>query len=96
MKNPIEIDFSNIGDIDDFYTQISEKMELPEYFGNNLDALFDLITGGLPMPLHLEFYNLSVDQLETFEALISTLEDAEEEEDGFTFSYFLEQFDKDE
>lgn len=89
----IYIDFMEIGDYEDFYVQLKEKINLPEYFGDNLDALYDVITGDLEMPLHLEFVNLTVDQLETFEDLLTTLEDAEEELEGFTFSYYLEQYE---
>ena len=92
----IYIDFLEIGDYEDFYAQLKEKLTLPEHFGDNLDALFDVITGELEMPLHLEFVNMSVEQLEIFEDLLTTLEDAEEEVEGFTFSYYLEQFEDEE
>ncbi|MDO4763491.1 MAG: barstar family protein [Flavobacteriaceae bacterium] len=94
MKN-IYIDFAEIGDYNDFYAQLKEKMELPEHFGDNLDALHDTITGEVEAPLHLEFVNMSVEQLETFEDLLTTLEDASEElgEEEFSFTYFLEQFE---
>lgn len=95
--NTVYIDFSEIGDYEDFYIQLKEKVKLPEHFGDNLDALSDVISGELAMPLHIEFVNLSVDQLELFEDLLITLEDAEEETEGFTFTYFLEQYeDEDE
>lgn len=93
----IYIDFTNIGDYEDFYAQLKEKIILPEHFGDNLDALYDVITGELEMPLHIEFVNMSVDQLEIFEDLLTTLEDAEEEmEEGFTFTYYLEQYEDEE
>ncbi|KAA0127053.1 barnase inhibitor [Chryseobacterium sp. SN22] len=92
----IYIDFTDIGDDEDFYAQLKEKLPLPEYFGDNLDALSDVITGRLEMPLHLEFVNMTVDQLEIFEDLLTTLEDAEEEMEDFTFTYFLEQYEDDE
>ena len=92
----IYIDFLEIGDYEDFYAQLKEKLTLPEHFGDNLDALFDVITGELEMPLHLEFVNLSVEQLEIFEDLLTTLEDAEEEVEGFTFAYYLEQYEDEE
>lgn len=93
----IYIDFTEIGDYEDFYTQLKEKIKLPEHFGDNLDALSDVISGELEMPLHIEFVNLSVDQLELFEDLLITLEDAEDEVENFTFTYFLEQYeDEDE
>ena len=94
--NTIYIDFTDIGDYEDFYAQLKEKLPLPEYFGDNLDALSDVITGGLEMPLHLEFVNMTVDQLEIFEDLLTTLEDAEDEMEDFTFTYFLEQYEDEE
>lgn len=92
----IYIDFTDIGDYEDFYVQLKEKLPLPEHFGDNLDALSDVISGGLEMPLHIEFVNMTVDQLETFEDLLLTLEDAEEEVEEFTFTYFLEQYEDDD
>ncbi|MEY8759672.1 barstar family protein [Chryseobacterium tongliaoense] len=92
----IYIDFTEIGDYDDFYTQLKEKITLPEHFGDNLDALYDVITGDLEMPLDLEFVNMTVDQLEIFEDLLTTLEDAEEQLEDFTFTYYLEQYEDDE
>ncbi|RZJ50215.1 MAG: barnase inhibitor [Chryseobacterium sp.] len=91
--NTIYIDFAELGDYEDFYSQLKEKLKLPDHFGDNLDALSDVISGELEMPLHIEFVNLSVDQLEIFEDLLTTLEDAEDEVEDFTFSYFLEQFE---
>ena len=35
----IYIDFSEIGDEEDFFAQLREKLSLTEHFGNNLDAL---------------------------------------------------------
>ncbi|KMQ70529.1 barstar family protein [Chryseobacterium koreense] len=94
--NTIYIDFTEIGDYEDFYAQLKEKLKLPDHFGNNLDALYDSITGFVELPLHMEFVNMSVDQLENFEDLLVTLEDAEDELDDFTFSYYLEQYEDEE
>ena len=91
--NTIYIDFSEIGDEQDFYQQLKEKLSLPENFGDNLDALYDSLTGFAELPLHLEFVNMSVNQLEDFETLLETLEEADEETEGFSFTYFLEQFE---
>ena len=92
----VYIDFLEIGDYEDFYAQLKEKLTLPEHFGDNLDALFDVITGELEMPIHLEFVNMSVEQLEIFEDLLTTLEDAEDEVQDFTFAYYLEQYEDEE
>ena len=93
MTNTVYIDFTEIGDYEDFYTQLKQKINLPDYFGDNLDALYDSITGFINLPLHLEFVNMSVEQLEIFEDLLTTLEDADEETENFIFSYFLEQYE---
>lgn len=92
----VYIDFTDIGDYEDFYAQLKEKLALPEYFGDNLDALYDSIAGFVELPLHIEFVNMSVDQLEIFEDLLTTLEDADDELDDFSFAYYLEQFEDEE
>lgn len=92
----VYIDFTDIGDYEDFYDQLKEKLSLPDYFGDNLDALYDSVTGFVELPLHLEFVNMSVEQLETFEDLLTTLEDAHDEVEDFTFSYYLEQYEDEE
>lgn len=94
--NTVYIDFVELGDYDDFYAQLKEKLTLPEFFGDNLDALYDAITGFVALPLHLEFVNMSVEQLEMFEDLLVTLEDADDELDDFTFAYYLEQYEDEE
>ncbi|UFH33246.1 barstar family protein [Chryseobacterium sp. C-71] len=91
--NTTYIDFADLGDYEDFYTQLKEKIKLPAHFGDNLDALSDVISGELQMPLHLEFVNMSVDQLEIFEDLLTTLEDTEDDVKDFSFAYYLEQYD---
>ena len=40
----ITFDLKNIPDKDTFYRCIGEQMPLPEHFGNNADALYDVIT----------------------------------------------------
>lgn len=94
--NTVYIDFTDLGDYDDFYAQLKEKLTLPEFFDDNLDALYDSITGFLELPLHIEFVNMGVEQLETFEDLLVTLEDADEELEEFTFSYYLVQYEDEE
>ncbi len=95
--NTVYIDFIEIGDMEDLFDQLKEKLKLPETFGDNLDALYDSITGFVELPLHIEFVNMSVEQLEDFEDLLTTLEEADEELDDFSFAYYLEQYeDEDE
>ena len=94
--NTVYIDFVDLGDYEDFYDQLKSKLTLPKDFGDNLDALYDSLTGFVELPLHIEFVNLSVEQLEIFEDLLTTLEDAEDELEDFSFSYYLEQYEDEE
>lgn len=38
------IDLTDVNTIEGFYEALADGMELPEYFGNNLDALYDVLT----------------------------------------------------
>lgn len=83
------IDFSIIGDHEDFYEQITQKLENNIQNTDDLSSFIESFQGDF----HLEFVNLSVDQLETFEELLEILEDMDENNKHFSFSYFLEQFE---
>lgn len=45
MKKEITLDGKSILSIEDFHREILKKMEFPSYYGNNLDALWDCLTG---------------------------------------------------
>ena len=49
---------------EDFYQNIKEELDVPEYFGNNLDALYDFLTEQ-PDILQMKFlhYNMMQSQL---------------------------------
>lgn len=96
MNKEVFIDFSILNDYDEFYEQLKEKLNLPDFFGDNLDALYDVISGDLELPLHIEFVNMNLMQLETFEDLLTCMEDAAENVEGFSFSYFLEIYEDDD
>ena len=90
MKNVI-LDFEKIKTIDNFYAIAKDKLSLPDYFGNNLDALWDVITGEIELPVKIEFENLTLEKLDEFESLINLFEDAcvELGYDNFQFEYYL-------
>lgn len=43
MKN-ITINFSDVTSKDDIHNLLSQALELPEYYGRNLDALYDCLS----------------------------------------------------
>ena len=36
---------------------LKEKLELPDYYGENLDALWDCLTGGIELPVCIKWSN---------------------------------------
>ena len=43
-EDEIVIDLEGISDKEEFYSVIRDTIEIPDYFGNNLDALYDVLT----------------------------------------------------
>ncbi|HOZ85960.1 MAG TPA: barstar family protein [Niabella sp.] len=86
----IVFDFERIGTMDDFYTIAIRLLNTPEYFGKNLDALWDWITGGMETPVSIQFINMTLGQLETFDNLTQLFEEASEElGENFSFGYYI-------
>ena len=75
-------DFNHIPDLATFYGEFSRQFALSESFGANLDALWDEVTGGIKLPVEIDFTNLSAGRRRRFGALILLFEEAEEELDG--------------
>jgi len=79
----ISFDFRYIADRNEFYRQFAAKCQLGEEFGANLDALWDVLTGELALPLEIRLLHLHQHTHSAqFAAIIATLEEAVEELDG--------------
>ena len=76
----ITIDGLSIKMKEDFYANIKTELNVPEYFGNNLDALYDFLTEQ-PDILQMKFlhYNMMQSQLgRSFcQQLLKVLQDAD-------------------
>ena len=48
-----ELDFSKCVTVGDLYQEIRSKLELPEKFGRNLNALWDAVTGMMYTPAQI-------------------------------------------
>ncbi|MFD1888535.1 barstar family protein [Paenibacillus wenxiniae] len=82
----VYIDGRDFFTIAQLHEQLKEKLELPDFYGANLDALWDCLTGmiELPLELHWHHYNVSKQRLgERAEHVKALLEEAEEEGIGF-------------
>lgn len=76
---PIIFDFKEIENLGILYDELSEKLKLPDYFGRNLDALWDVLTGEIDLPVSVHFINLNEQQLAIFHDVIELFVEASEE-----------------
>ncbi|MFS0722498.1 barstar family protein [Paenibacillus sp. 1P07SE] len=72
---------------DELHACLAEQMELPGHYGANLDALWDMLTGWVRMPLTVRWlqYDLCRERLgEDCEHVLQLFREAEQELPGFT------------
>ena len=43
MRKAILLDFTGVKDLQEFWKKIRETLDFPDYFGNNLDAMWDCL-----------------------------------------------------
>ena len=96
MNRLVKIDFQQIHTWKKLYREIKHQLNLPEHFGNNLDALYDCLTGYIELPAKIKFLNLGPFHLKKFEKFITVFEDAETELNSeLKFSYSIKQDEED-
>ena len=80
----ITIDCAGITNSAEFHQAIAAAMEFPDYYGKNLDALFDCLTE-LDRETHLILQNWDHDEAYAcgFESVFT---DAASENEGFTYT----------
>lgn len=81
--NIYTFDFDEIEDQSDFYRQFARTLTPEKAPVSDLDALWDVVTGGgIPLPAEIEFTHLPDGQRRRYGALILLFEEAEEELEG--------------
>ena len=90
----IVIDFSKCKYPMDLHNEIRKKLELPEWYGNNLDALWDMLTGFIETPIEITVIykpeNKAAENLkENVLKVIETFKEAAEEDEEIKFGYEL-------
>ena len=77
--NSISFDFDTIADVNEFYRQFCHKFAIEMAFGNNLDALWDALTGMIELPTRVTFRHLAThSSAGQFEGIIVVMREAEE------------------
>ena len=71
MKTVI-VDFTNAKEFDDLHEILMEKLEFPDFYGMNIPALWDCLTGFIELPISvvLKGLNSSSRDLENEKSLI--------------------------
>ena len=82
----IVIDFSKCKYPMDLHNEIREKLDLPEWYGNNLDSLWDMLTGFIETPIEVTVIykpeNKMAENLkESVLKVIETFKEASEEDE---------------
>ncbi len=77
---------NNIKTIDELHKELKIKLELPDYYGENLDALWDCLTGWIDLPTTIVWGNYEECKKylgEEAEKVLEIFYEAQEEINGF-------------
>lgn len=79
----LHFDFENLSDRQAFYRALVQQSACPVDFGNNLDALWDWLTGGMALPatLYLAHADDASGSAE-FAPVLALLEEAQQQLEG--------------
>lgn len=80
------IDFSDCKYWSEMYDVIKTELELPDWFGNNLDALWDAVTGIMYLPAEITISRKvgNTELQDEVDAIISVLQEAEQKYNQIT------------
>ncbi len=77
----IRFDFHRLHSRQDFYHHLVKHSHCDTVFGDNLDALWDWLTGGMPLPATFELQGLK-EIREPLRPVLAVIEQAASELDG--------------
>jgi ribonuclease inhibitor len=81
------LDGSTISSLNDLYNQLSIRLTLPEHFGHNLDALWDVLSTDIEGPLEIVWKHAKKSQMfmdKDFDRVVTLLRDLEKVREDFT------------
>ena len=78
----VSFDLRRVEDSTDFYRQFALKFDLG-FFGDNLDALWDTLTAGVPLPLRITLRHLHAHpHQDDLARIVAVMKEAEQEMEG--------------
>ena len=88
--NYYEIDLTGLKDQDDLHDRLSAELELPESYGRNLDALYDVLTS-MAVPCTITIWGYAPEESESLRKYLQTMktlcDDAAQSLPGLTFEW---------
>ncbi|NMI02390.1 barnase inhibitor [Paenibacillus sp. SZ31] len=60
--NIVILDGEDFASSAELHHQLKEKLALPDFYGGNLDALWDCLTGTIELPLELKWTNYRISE----------------------------------
>lgn len=87
MRKNVSFDFRKIMTFEDFYSQFAQQFSLPNWFGHNLDALWDMVSAEIELPVTITFSHMTSNQRIEFAGIIDVMNDAQDMwEEEFIFA----------
>lgn len=81
------LDGKNVGSLDDLYNQFSSRLSLPDHFGRNLDALWDVLSTDVQGSFEIVWKHAGASKKlmgRDFDRVVKLLKDLQKERDDFT------------
>jgi len=83
----VVFDSSHVERIDQLHSELSRCLDFPDYYGANLDALYDCLSGDVALPLRIIWKNYNITRLKLgkdAEKVLKVMKDFAKEEPDFT------------
>ena len=83
----VVFDSSHVERLDQLHNELSRSLDFPDYYGANLDALYDCLSGEIALPLRIIWKNYNITRSKLGKDAIEVLkvmEDFAKEEPDFT------------
>jgi len=86
----VKLPGKSIRSLDEFYGEIAKKLHFPDYFGRNLDALWDVLTTDVKGPVELAWEGSEASKKsmgKDFEKVSALLKEVEKEREDFKVTF---------
>ncbi|WP_051236202.1 barstar family protein [Paenibacillus pinihumi] len=86
MSKVVELRQSDADHYENVHEWLRRELDLPEWYGDNLDALWDCVTGDLPLPLKISWV-ADTEHEQRYSGIVQVFEDAADQYEEICFEY---------